>query len=69
MMFKPCTCCGRPFAHDEWDALPKLANGLDDGVEFLELANCPSCNSTLAIVLWCHVDAREQLEAEERQAA
>ena len=71
MTFARCNCCKRDHTHAQWDALELCGSGLqDDGVECLELRQC-SCDSTLAIVLFCHTTdfARETLAAEEKRAA
>ena len=42
--------CGRRFSLTEWLALPLDGHQKDD-VEDLELRTCPSCRSTMAVVL------------------
>ena len=45
----PRVCgCGRSIPREEWDALP-LVGHMDDDVERLQLKNCPTCDSTIAI--------------------
>lgn len=50
---KVCACT-RSFTLAEWNALELVAEDWDavgDGNELLELRNCPTCRSTMAIVV------------------
>ena len=48
MQVKQCAC-GQSFTIEQWRRLKRLGE-LDDGVDLLELRDCP-CGSTLAIVI------------------
>lgn len=47
---KTCTCCGKPLTQQQWQGLRYVGRILDDS-QILELRDCDTCRSTLAIAV------------------